>query len=685
LIDVSNYDFALHGGADTGEEVRDPTLEDRQLNGGILIWHVDESIIESAIQDPQKGVNDNPLRRGVDLEEADGAQDIGFATSLGFSSIDPTGGAFDFWWNGNDARVITQTGDIQLYENRFDYDTQPNNRTANGAQSWFSLVDFSANQPVAAVTLKSDRTVAQDRPNAITLQQLIKLSIPEGIGALDVSTSSTTPIQIYELGDVNTPEATDLVVVAGRTSVWAIPTQLEGWPSDKRLQIQVAKGNASSLLVIGERLLASFPTENRVTSYRFNRDSFEFEVEWSATVSVGRFPLRMIESGFITTDFADWSLELSSGMILMPDATMELIDLRTPELFGVSASISGNQIRISHNGTETSFTLPSTYGEAKEMGRRIELGVIETRNSEAAVYLAAGSHIYRIVTPFMTSDLLELTDEAAEFPTAFGDLLGDGRVALLYVSEDSSRLHAVGLQGASLPYFPIQAPENARFSGPPHLLDIASSTGGEVSKNTTSDKNPEILIPTLTNGAITLFAISSEGKVLSTPRISMGSANPVQHDLIASPGLWIDEKQLISISPSGLFQLFEFSSPVEPAWSNPLGELPQIGLLATLEGNESPIQTFTLLNKDEVYNWPNPASDQTRIRFETANSATITLRIMTPSGRVFHTSSRESQGGAPEELELDTSSWPSGLYIVQITATDGQITERKQFNMAVVH
>jgi len=153
----------------------------------------------------------------------------------------------------------------------------------------------------------------------------------------------------------------------------------------------------------------------------------------------------------------------------------------------------------------------------------------------------------------------------------------------------------------------------------------------------------------------------------------------------ATPGIWIDMERLITVSPSGLFQLFEFSSPVEPAWSNPLGELPHIGILSTLEGNETPVQTFTLLNKEEVYNWPNPASKQTRIRFETANRATITLRIMTPSGRVFHSSSREAQGGAPEEVELDISSWPSGLYIVQLTASDGQRTERKQFNMAVVN
>lgn len=688
LIDVSNFDFALHGGADTGEEVREPTPEDRQLNGGILIWHIDESVIQSAIRDPFKGVNDDPLRRGVDLEEADGAQDIGYATSLGFSSIDPTGGAFDFWWSGNDARVITQTGDIQLYENRFAYDTKPDNRTSIGAQSWFSLIDFSGNEPVASVTLKANRAVVQEDPTAAVLEQKIKLIIEGGLGYSDGSSLLTTPIEILDLGDDTASDLGKMAIVAGGTSIWAIPTHIESWPKDVTLPIKVDKGNATSLLAIGKRILASFPSENRVSSYLFNPVSFQFEKEWSATVAVGQYPLRRVESGFVTTDFADWSLELASGMIVMPDATMDLIELRTPELFGVSASISGNEIRIENSGLETSFSLPAAFTEAKQSGKRIELGIIETRSGEVAIYLAAGSHLYRIMDPFTASDLLELTNEAAEFPTAFGDLSGDGRVALVYVSKDSTRLHAVGIQGASLPYFPVQVPDGSLFSGAPLMLDITPTSYGNVSTSNSSssyEKNPEVLIPVQNNGTSTLITLSAEGKVLPTPKISIGSSESIQMNNKATPGVWIDFEQLITVSPSGLFQLFEFSSPVEPAWSNPLGELPQIGLLSTLEGNETPVQTFTLLNKEEVYNWPNPASEQTRIRFETANRATITLRIMTPSGRVFHSSTREALGGAPEEIELDISSWPSGLYIVQLTATDGQLTERKQFNLAVVN
>ena len=43
------------------------------MNGGILIWHVDERVLARTLDYDQ--VNANEDRRGVDLEEGDGAQD----------------------------------------------------------------------------------------------------------------------------------------------------------------------------------------------------------------------------------------------------------------------------------------------------------------------------------------------------------------------------------------------------------------------------------------------------------------------------------------------------------------------------------------------------------------------------------------------------------------------------------
>ena len=67
-------------------------------SSGILIWHIDEVNIDRGINN--YSINNDRLNRGVDLEESDGAQDIGFPSIFLFS--DPSTGYFgDMWFKGN--------------------------------------------------------------------------------------------------------------------------------------------------------------------------------------------------------------------------------------------------------------------------------------------------------------------------------------------------------------------------------------------------------------------------------------------------------------------------------------------------------------------------------------------------------------------------------------------------------
>ena len=76
IISVPNYDVGLP-------------------ESGLLIWHIDESVINAGLS--TYSVNSNLLNRGVDLEEADGAQDIGFISLDIFN--DPSSGWFgDLWY-----------------------------------------------------------------------------------------------------------------------------------------------------------------------------------------------------------------------------------------------------------------------------------------------------------------------------------------------------------------------------------------------------------------------------------------------------------------------------------------------------------------------------------------------------------------------------------------------------------
>lgn len=132
VTQVNTYDFALPG--------RDS--DQQQYNGGILIWHVDERQFSHA-------VNNETGMRAVDIEEADGAQDIGFDGNIG--------SPFDFYYAGNPSSVSLPSGrTIRLYENRFGPETYPDSRTNSGGESFVTLQDFSASGSVMSFSFEKN-------------------------------------------------------------------------------------------------------------------------------------------------------------------------------------------------------------------------------------------------------------------------------------------------------------------------------------------------------------------------------------------------------------------------------------------------------------------------------------------------------------------------------------------------
>jgi M6 family metalloprotease-like protein len=122
LLSVPEYDWGLPG-------------------AGILIWHIDERII--AEKGPVNRINDDPAQRGVDIEEADGSQDIGQVYSFlqpGYQT--ELGWLADFWFRN---RPDYLEG-FELYKNEFSTLTAPNTRAnLNNAVSHITLNNFSDN------------------------------------------------------------------------------------------------------------------------------------------------------------------------------------------------------------------------------------------------------------------------------------------------------------------------------------------------------------------------------------------------------------------------------------------------------------------------------------------------------------------------------------------------------------
>ena len=104
-----NYDYGLPG-------------------SGLLIWHIREPEEELS-----SGINNDPDNQAIQLEEADGAVDIGYTSSHPLFTQHVNGWEFDLWYADN--FYYFEYGNAEETEVVFDKDTRPNTDASDGAQS----------------------------------------------------------------------------------------------------------------------------------------------------------------------------------------------------------------------------------------------------------------------------------------------------------------------------------------------------------------------------------------------------------------------------------------------------------------------------------------------------------------------------------------------------------------------
>jgi hypothetical protein len=116
ITNISNYDIGLPG-------------------SGLLIWHIDENYIQSGMGD--YSINKNIGLQGIDIEESDGAQDIGYQSFFMFN--DPSSGYFgDMWFSENEEYFRANPQNEGLLP-IFNETTYPNTNANNGSKSYISI------------------------------------------------------------------------------------------------------------------------------------------------------------------------------------------------------------------------------------------------------------------------------------------------------------------------------------------------------------------------------------------------------------------------------------------------------------------------------------------------------------------------------------------------------------------
>ena len=131
---------------------------------GLLIWHIDEKKIREGLN--VFSINSNRKHRGIDLEEADGAQDMGYISNL---FTDPSSGYWGDMWFAENQEYFRANAEGSMDFSSF---THPNTKSNSGANSGVNISNISKAGGTMSFTLSSsyDMAFLKDENKSILFQ-----------------------------------------------------------------------------------------------------------------------------------------------------------------------------------------------------------------------------------------------------------------------------------------------------------------------------------------------------------------------------------------------------------------------------------------------------------------------------------------------------------------------------------
>ncbi len=643
VVSVDNYDWSLPGGVDPGDDQRYGTDDDRYLNGGILIWHIDEAVLRS--KGYGSGVNNNPQRKGVALKEADGAQDIGFQTNNQFLAGFVNGTAFDFWWSGNDARVITASNrEIQLYQNRFGPDTSPAAVSNTGAKAHFELYDFSDNQPVARFSV---RPVAST--TVIPVPVATQLRAPARNGGL-LGDMFARGLVVHQVG------GDTLLLAPGPQGLEAvgISRNVAGWKQT------FTDYEVHQPLVIDNRVyVAPKAGSNNPAATAFIRQNGQYSQLWqtSATGTSSGF-LSQSATGVLDFDLGTRRISAVDGAnITAFPAPVQWTSTIAGRRFELTAA------SLKSNDGVLTWDVPNTGGSMNYAA------AFQPEAGASAAALVYRTDSWRILSDRHPNSKVLHESTLLGWP-AIVDWDGDGRVDFVGVDVHDNTLIAHNQDGGMLNRFPIEPPKGTRFIGTP-LVATLSGDDGKI-----------LMVAAADSLSMVILAYDVNLRPVTGFPLLVGSLQNADDEPL-HPVLY--GQLLVAAAPNGEIKAWKLPDVSRVDWASRYGDFTNAKVSGSLIDHPAEAPGAALLDADETYNWPNPADDLTHVRFRTSKPATVEIRLITQDGKTVYATSVNTPGGLSTDIPIQTARLGNGVYYATIKATADGESETRTIKIAVIH
>ncbi len=622
LVSLDEYDWALPG-------------------NGILIWHIDENIIEANI-DSNK-INADSKHRGVSLEEADGIFDIGekFITVIGDVVIGQ-GTEDDFWFNGNAS---------EFYENRFAPDTRPSSNSNSGANSLITISNFSNISKTMSFDVSYGDTLISPLANN-------KLNLPS-------NKNHITVLQNYPGAQFSVVSDTNMYLVDNTGNIPSnIISVFNGFSSFKTAYLFTnntnfiigTKNNAMKIIVNDGTVfnLFTFYLQANITAAPVIRKNSNDEYE----VLIGT------DNGFVYTYLLS---SLASSSTVIKDS----IDTQSGNVLFIAASqdyfsvVGGLPMSMS---PVTPYFFSDSHGNKFTLTGNIPTSLVMTKNQKGE-YISSVSTGQRIFV-FNNGSLIdrisysENQEEQFEGMLSLTDLKNDGSNYLLYTL--NNKTFAKNVNGTNADNFPFKDKKEIGFTGNVISSDFFGSNNAEFFSVTKDGR---------------IYAVDgSTSDIVEGFPLMMGKYNNSTLSYFTLNG----KAALAALDEQNYFYVWTITSnPGNIIWTEENGNGMNTNYLPAAK-TKNIINSF--LPKDRSYNYPNPVyGSTTNIRYFVNEDSKINIKIFDISGAMVAELNNTAQGGFDNETIWNVANIQSGVYLARIEAVGNSgRTETNIIKIAVV-